>query len=414
MRGMRMAEGAGRRLAVLVLCLVVIVAGGLVAQRYTPWGHRAYNVALRIMPWANNSADYQETAQAAATGGPPFATPQANAMLRSLNIQVIQARFLPKAWADPGPSGVGSYNAVAVDVELRVTNTSHQPIHMSNAAYTEAACMPFMQLANTWTEPAVLLPISANLYTITSKVLALADQPGGNVMNSPIVNLNLGPHQTKSGWVSALYVTNCGSSPNVVVFTDSWPSQPNLGAVTISLPIQPVRPSPAGTGPSALTLVRVRNTRGMSHASPSMGRGNYRGPFVCGVLQSASLATGPPNPQFGGVAVTRTTGLNGSDIRMVNARWPWAHYEFMRWGGWAKTCGQRVRDDWGCWIYARTTQSHWTCLRRDGWHVTRHCESYRVHVKQAYTTYHMVNVWEVIEPAYTTTAYNSPLAHKIW
>ena len=241
---MRMAEGAGRRLAVLVLCLVVIVAGGLVAQRYTPWGHRAYNAALRIMPWANNSANYQETAQAAATGGPPFATPQANAMLRSLKIQVIQARFLPKAWADLGPDNFfPQYTGEWIDVELRVTNAGNQPIHMSNAAYTEAGCMPFMQLGNAWTEPAVLLPISANLYTISPKALAQADLPHSGVGDSRVVYLNLRPHQTKAGWISIIYVTNCGSSPNVVLFTDSWPSEPNpLGAVTISLPVHPFGP----------------------------------------------------------------------------------------------------------------------------------------------------------------------------
>jgi hypothetical protein len=187
--------------------------------------------------------NYHETALAAANAGPPFVTPAANAMLKSLKVQVIQARWLPKAWADLGPdSSTPQYTDEWVDVELRVTNTSNQPIHMSSWAYTEDSCLPMMQSVSSWTEPAVLLPISANLYTITPKVLQAADTPGGAVQNSPIVYLNLKPHQTKTGWVSMTYVTNCGSSPNVVLFTDSWPSEPNGGAVTITLPIKPVGP----------------------------------------------------------------------------------------------------------------------------------------------------------------------------
>ena len=141
----------------------------------------------------------------------------------------------------------------------------------------------------------------------------------------------------------------------------------------------------------------------------------FAGALLCvGFFSPPSLAVGL-NPQFKGVAVTRMTGLNGRYIRMVNARWPWAHYGFMRWGGWAKPCGQRVRDDWGCWIYARTMQSHWTYLGYDGWHVTRRWESYRVHAEQAYTAYHMVKVWEVIQPAYTTTAYKQVyVPHTGW
>ena len=233
---------------------LVVLGGGFVAyQREAPalWGavHRYEAAQARkndtCGPHHNitcGDVNYHETALAAANAGPPFVTPAANAMLQSLQVQVIQARWLPTAWADPGPTGVDQYDAEVVDVELRVTNTSDRAIHMSSWAYTEDSCMPTMQSTNSWTEPAVLEPMSANLYTITPKVLQLADTPGGAVQNSPIVYLNLKPHETKVGWISALYVTNCGSSPNVVMFTDSWPSEPNGGAVTISLPIHPQGP----------------------------------------------------------------------------------------------------------------------------------------------------------------------------
>lgn len=250
----------GIKLAAWALGILVVLGGGGYAAQHTIWGRHAYDAARYVLTGVKNpkypaynqpgtscfpncqNPNARETAQEAATGGPPFVTPAANAMLRSLKIQVVQARWLPKAWADLGPSGVDQYIAEVVDVELRVTNTSDRAIHMSNAAYTEDSCMPTMQSTNSWTEPAVLEPISANLYTITPKVLQAADTPGGAVQNSPIVYLNLKPHQTKTGWVSMTYVTNCGSSPNVVLFTDSWPSEPNGGAVTITLPIKPVGP----------------------------------------------------------------------------------------------------------------------------------------------------------------------------
>ncbi len=244
----------GIKLAAWALGILVVLGGGFVAYQHEApalWGavHRYEAAQARkndtCGPHHNitcGDVNYHETAQAAANAGPPFVTPTANAMLKSLKVQMIQARWLPKAWADPGPSGVDQYNAVVVDVELRVTNTSDRPIHMSSWAYTETGCMPLMQSTNSWTESAVLLPISANLYTITPKILAQADQPHDGVADSPIVYLNLKPHQTKAGWISALYVSNCGSSPNVVMFTDSWPSEPNGGAVTISLPIHPQGP----------------------------------------------------------------------------------------------------------------------------------------------------------------------------
>ncbi|MGC8489186.1 MAG: hypothetical protein ACP5QO_13365 [Clostridia bacterium] len=244
----------GVKIAAWGLGILVVLGGGFVAyQREAPalWGavHRYEAAQARANdtcgPHHNvtcGDVNYHESAYAAARGGPPFATPQANAMLRALKVQVVQARWLPKAWADPGPTGVDQYDAVAVDVELRVTNTSNRAVHMSDAAYTETGCMPLMQSTNSWTEPAVLLPISANLYAITPKILSQADQPHDGVADSPIVYLNLKPHQTKVGWIGALYVTNCGSSPNVVLFTDSWPSEPNGGAVTTTLPIDPVGP----------------------------------------------------------------------------------------------------------------------------------------------------------------------------
>lgn len=240
---MRMAEGAGRRLMVLVLSLAVLVGGGYAAARFTPWGHRALVAARHVIGGGlNQSTNYHETAQAAANNGPPFVTPAANAMLRSLKIEVVQARWLPTAYADLGPdNGVPQYTDEAVDVELRITNTSNRLIHMSNQAYTETGCLPYLQMRNEWTDPAVLESLAANLYTMTPKVLASADTPN-NVGNSPTVYLNLNPHQTKVGWLTATYVTNCGSSPNVILFTDSWPSSPNGGAVTISLPVKPSGP----------------------------------------------------------------------------------------------------------------------------------------------------------------------------
>ncbi len=243
------------RIAAWALGVLVVLGGGFVAyQREAPalWGavHRYEAAQARkndtCGPHHNitcGDVNYHETALAAANAGPPFVTPAANAMLQSLQVQVIQARWLPKAYADLGPdSSTPQYTDEWVDVELRVTNTSNQPIHMSSWAYTEDSCLPMMQSVSSWTEPAVLLPISANLYTITPEILAQADQPHSGVANSPIVYLNLQPHQTKVGWIGALYVTNCGPSPNVVMFTDSWPSEPNGGAVTISLPIHPKGP----------------------------------------------------------------------------------------------------------------------------------------------------------------------------
>ncbi|MGC8489172.1 MAG: hypothetical protein ACP5QO_13295, partial [Clostridia bacterium] len=139
-----------------------------------------------------------------------------------------------------------------VDVELRVTNRSDHPIQMSSHAYTESGCSPYLEAGSAWTEPAVLLPVSANLYRMSPKVLAQADTPYNGVGNTPVLYLNLAPHQTKTGWIGATYVTNCGSSPNLVMFTDSWPSVPNFGGVTISLPFKPAGPPlpiPAGLLP---------------------------------------------------------------------------------------------------------------------------------------------------------------------
>ncbi|MGC8489362.1 MAG: hypothetical protein ACP5QO_14265 [Clostridia bacterium] len=233
---------------------ILVVLGG-VYQREAPvlWGAVHHYEAAQArkndtcglhhnQPCLNPNVDNTETAYAAATSGPPFATAAANAMLRALSVQVIQARLLPPQYAQLGPdSFLPQFTTEFVDVELRVTNRSNRAIHMSANAYTEAGCSSYLQAGGSWTGPETLLPMSDSLYSMKASVLASVDQPNG-LANAPVVYLSLAPHQTKTGWISAIYVTNCGSAPNEVLFTDSWPSTPNFGGVTITRPFKPVGP----------------------------------------------------------------------------------------------------------------------------------------------------------------------------
>ena len=149
-----------------------------------------------------------------------------------------------------------------------------------------------------------------------------------------------------------------------------------------------------------------------------------------GFFNPPSLAAGFPNPHFQATSVTEMSGLNGAYIHLVNQDWPWAHYGFYKVWFWPKPCGQQSYDRWGCWIYTRPWQRHWGYLGYDGWHVTRRWESYQYWVNtshwswdptyqwinsgywQPYTAYRTVEEWEVVKPAYTTTAYKQVLVQK--
>jgi len=238
-----------RRLSVAAL-IAGVVAGGWYAVSRTPWGRLAWSHIQTFV--RHNTAPMTHKTTPPTNNSPPTqvfppASLTADRMLQALRVQVLQTRSLPGAWAQYGPAGgLNDYMSVWVDVQLRVTNTSAQPIHLTSA-YIEGGCYPFLQNTLGSSNPALLLPLADQLFTVSAQQLAADDRgDGAGAARDPGEYLNLAPHQTKVGWITAEYITNCGSSPNLLLFSDDSPAVGSGGwpgpTVSFSVPIRVAGP----------------------------------------------------------------------------------------------------------------------------------------------------------------------------
>ena len=193
-----------------------LVVGVLAALGYT--GDRVWRADYA----KNLHAGYYVSAHAAAvmarTIGPPYATKQLNAALRQISLTVLEARVVTGTMV-PRADGT-RFNLEDVDAEVRITNHGSTPLTLSSQANFQTGCVPSLATGNSSAYPEIYLPRADNLFPITAAQQAEENSATGYVHRAVFVTIPA--HATKTGWLSAYYITNCGSAPNVIEITDNW------------------------------------------------------------------------------------------------------------------------------------------------------------------------------------------------
>ena len=154
----------------------------------------------------------------ARTIGPPAPTARLNAALKQVTLKVLDARVLENT---PTRHADGTrFNGVGADVEVQITNHGTAPLTLSSQANFQVGCAPWLATGNSGAYPEAFLPIQDSLFAITARQLKVEEAPGTNLQQAVFVTVPA--HGTKTGWLSAFYITNCGRAPNVIEITDDW------------------------------------------------------------------------------------------------------------------------------------------------------------------------------------------------
>ena len=157
----------------------------------------------------------------ARTIGPPAPTKRLNAALRQVTLKVLEARELQGPGLTPGQLDGTRFDGTAADVEVRITNHGNAPLTLSSQANFQTGCAPYLATGNSGAYPEAFLPIQDSLFAITSHQLAVENTPGIDLQRAVFVTIPA--HATKTGWLNAQWVTNCGPhAPNVIEITDNW------------------------------------------------------------------------------------------------------------------------------------------------------------------------------------------------
>ena len=150
-----------------------------------------------------------------------------------MTLKVREALELQGPGLTPGRLDGTRFIGTAADVEVQITNHGNAPLTLSSQANFQTGCAPYLATGNSGAYPEAFLPIQDSLFAITSHQLAVENTPGIDLQRAVFVTIPA--HGTKTGWLNAQWVSNCGASPNVVELTDDW-TYLGRGGVQVTAP----------------------------------------------------------------------------------------------------------------------------------------------------------------------------------
>ena len=222
-----------------------LALGVLAALGYT--GDRVWRADYARNVQAGIYVSAHAAAVMARTIGPPAPTARLNAALRQVTLTVLAARAVTGTTVSRADGT--RFNLEDADVEVQITNHGNAPLTLSSQANFQTGCAPSLATGNSSAYPEIYLPRADNLFPITARQQAEENSATGYVHRAVFVTLP--PHDTKTGWLSAYYVTNCGGAPNVIEITDNW-TYLGSGGVQVTAPYQLIEPpisTPMTTAP---------------------------------------------------------------------------------------------------------------------------------------------------------------------